>query len=84
MIYVNPAFEQRFSSTGRGRGRASARRTLFEGGAREAILTAVAEGLRSRGREPVRFRLREGEAGFLGLIASPIEAPEKADFASGS
>ena len=43
---------------------------LFAGGGREAILKAVAE-VCDRG-EPVHFRLRENERGYL-AVASPIE-----------
>ncbi len=70
IVYVNPAFERRFCSQGeevRGDDMAS----LFAGGGREAILSAVAE-VCSNG-ETVRFRMREEGHGYLGL-ASPIEA----------
>jgi len=72
VIYVNPAFERSFSkTTDEACGQSLA--TLFEGGAREAILSAVAE-VCARG-ETVHFRLKEAGAAFLGL-ASPIEAED--------
>jgi hypothetical protein len=72
VIYVNPAFERAFSKPAdEACGESLA--VLFEGGGREAILTAVAE-VCSRG-ETVNFRLREAGAAFLGL-ASPIEVAE--------
>ncbi len=71
VVYVNPAFGQRFPQDGspvEGVELVS----LFEGGGREAILNAVAAVC--SGGQTARFRLREGEDGFLGLC-SPIEAP---------
>jgi PAS domain-containing protein len=69
-VYVNPAFERAFKKTlDESRGDALAQ--LFGGGAREAILGAVAE-VCSRG-ETVHFRLKESGAGYLGLC-SPILA----------
>jgi hypothetical protein len=69
-VYVNPAFESRFErAIGRVPGAPLAE--LFEGGAREAVLRAVVVAC-TRG-ESVRFRLREGAAGFS-AVASPIEA----------
>jgi len=70
VIYLNPAFERAFGRPAReSLGQPLA--LLFEGGAREAILGAVAE-VCSRG-ETVSFKLREGTGAYLGL-ASPIEA----------
>jgi hypothetical protein len=68
VIYVNPTFERSFERSGRevqGEQLAS----LFTGGAREAMLSAVAD-VCSRGRTQ-RFRLREAGRGYLAL-ASPI------------
>ena len=71
VIYVNPAFEKRFCPDGEAvEGQPLV--LLFEGGGREAILQAVAD-VCSEGAT-VRFRMREGSRGYLGL-ASPIEAP---------
>ena len=71
-VYVNPAFEAGFSvSRDEARGRSLA--TLFEGGAREAILGAVA-GVCS-GSSTRRFRLRVGDAGYAAQ-ASPIESEQ--------
>jgi hypothetical protein len=67
-VYVNPCFERAFSQTKEavtGVPLAS----LFGGGAREAMLGAVA---RVCGGEPrARFRLREAGTGYLAL-ASPV------------
>jgi hypothetical protein len=69
-VYANPAFELRFErAVGRVPGAPLAE--LFEGGAREAVLRAVVVAC-TQG-ESVRFRLREGSAGFS-AVASPIEA----------
>ncbi|MBW2383419.1 MAG: PAS domain-containing protein [Deltaproteobacteria bacterium] len=69
-VYVNSAFERSFkTSLDAARGEALAQ--LFSGGGREAILGAVAE-VCTRG-ETVSFRLKEGDAAYLGLC-SPIEA----------
>jgi len=70
-IYVNPSFEKRFCPDGE-KVEGQPLVTLFEGGGREAILKAVAD-VCEKGTT-VRFRMREGSRGFLGL-ASPIEAP---------
>ncbi len=71
VVYANPAFERRFAEDGEPvQGRELA--ALFEGGGREAVLTAVAE-VCANGRT-ARFRMREERRGYLGL-ASPIEAP---------
>ncbi|MGH0034395.1 MAG: PAS domain-containing protein [Myxococcota bacterium] len=68
VIYVNPTFEQSFEQTGREvQGELLA--SLFTGGAREAMLGAVAEVCGS-GRTQ-RFRLREAGRGYLALV-SPI------------
>ena len=70
--YVNPAFESRFSVSAEvvtGRPLAS----LFDGGAREAVLQAVAE-VCEKG-ESAHFRVRHGAAGYAGL-ASPIVAED--------
>lgn len=71
-VYVNPAFERDFkaakeSITG------VALASLFEGGAREAVLAAVAGICGGSSRE--RFRLREGGKGYEAL-ASPVEVDE--------
>lgn len=68
-VYVNPAFERDFKAEKRsitGVPLAS----LFEGGAREAVLAAVAGIFQGASRE--RFRLREGGKGFEAM-ASPVE-----------
>ena len=70
--YANPAFEREFkvsqtSITG------ASLASLFEGGAREALLAAVAGICSGSPRE--RFRLREGNKGFDEL-ASPVEVEE--------
>ena len=71
-VYVNPAFEASFSvSRADARGRPLAE--LFEGGAREAILGAVA-GI-CGGSSTRRFRLRVGESGYAAQ-ASPIESEQ--------
>lgn len=68
--YLNPAFERRFDATELGSlGRPLAE--LFEGGAREAVLRAVAR-VCERG-ESVRFRMRAGSAAYA-AVASPIVA----------
>jgi PAS domain-containing protein len=71
-VYVNPAFERDFraskeSITG------VPLASLFEGGARESVLAAVAGIFGGSPRE--RFRLREGGRGFEAL-ASPVEVEE--------
>ncbi len=70
VVFVNPAFERRFPHEG-GPVQGVELVSLFEGGGREAILNAVAAVCKDG--QSVRFRLREGEHGFLGLC-SPIEA----------
>jgi len=70
VVHMNPAFESRFGrelDQSRGKHLAS----LFEGGAREAVLNAVAKVC--AGAEPVRFQLREGGCGYW-AVASPISA----------
>ena len=70
--YVNPAFESRFGVAAAGvRGKPLSK--LFDGGAREAVLAAVAR-VCSDG-ETERFRIRHEGFGFS-AIASPIEASE--------
>ncbi len=70
VIWVNPAFERTFDCSGEAvRGQPLA--MLFDGGGREAVLSAVAE-VCSRS-ETVRFKLRKDGTGFLG-VCSPIEA----------
>jgi signal transduction histidine kinase len=72
VAYVNLAFESMFSvslESTMGAPLAS----LFEGGAREAVLRSVAE-VCDQGKT-VRFRIRQGELGF-GAIASPIVAQD--------
>jgi nitrogen-specific signal transduction histidine kinase len=69
-VYVNPAFESHFgvdSKTIRGQSLSG----LFEGGAREAILRAVADVCGGSGN--AHFQLREGGRGYS-AIASPISA----------
>lgn len=68
VIYVNPSFELGFERSGREvQGELLA--SLFTGGAREAMLGAVAE-VCETGRTQ-RFRVREGGNGYLALV-SPI------------
>ena len=70
VTYVNPAFEKVFRADAESaRGQALA--TVFDGGAREAVLAAVA-GSCSSG-ESVRFRVRHGSKGYS-AVASPIVA----------
>jgi transcriptional regulator with PAS, ATPase and Fis domain len=70
VVHLNPSFESRFQiSLDQARGKELA--TLFEGGAREAILGAVADVC--GGAEPVRFPLRDGDSGYW-AVASPISA----------
>jgi PAS domain-containing protein len=70
VIYLNPAFERAFSKPA-AQALGVPLAMLFEGGGREAVLGAVAE-VCTRG-ETVHFKLKEGDAAYLGL-ASPIEA----------
>lgn len=74
VVYVNPAFERRFGRENQDV-QGSELVELFEGGGREAILNAVAEVCMNG--QSIRFRLREGESGYLGQC-SPIEAPGEA------
>ena len=74
VVYVNPAFEQRFCPGGDDV-LGSEMAGLFEGGGREALLNAVAE-VCANG-STVRFRMREESRGYMG-ICSPIEAPMQA------
>ncbi len=70
--YVNPAFEACFAVTAdEVKGRPLA--LLFEGGVREAVLSAVAE-VCSQGAS-TRFRVRHAGAGYAG-VASPIVAED--------
>jgi len=72
VVHLNPSFESRFQiSLDKVRGAELA--TLFEGGAREAVLSAVADVCGGAG--PVRFQLREGGCGYW-AVASPISAAE--------
>ena len=67
-VYVNPCFERAFSQTKEAASGVPLA-GLFGGGAREAVLSAVA---RVCGGEPrARFRLREAGTGYLAL-ASPV------------
>ena len=68
-VYVNPAFERDFKVS-KSRLSGAPLAGLFEGGAREAVLAAVAGVFRGSPRE--RFRLREGGKGFEAM-ASPVE-----------
>lgn len=72
VVYVNPAFESRFDVRG-GSVMGGSLASLFEGGAREATLRAVADVC--GGGRSVRFQLREGGAGYS-AIASPISAAD--------
>ena len=72
VAYVNPAFETTFDvDAGAVTGRPLA--AVFDGGAREAVLKAVADAC-VRG-ETARFRLRHGSTGY-GAVASPIVADD--------
>jgi nitrogen-specific signal transduction histidine kinase len=68
VVHLNPSFESRFDvslETAQGGLVAS----VFDGGAREAVLRAVAEVLGGAGA--VRFQLREAGCGYT-AVASPI------------
>jgi nitrogen-specific signal transduction histidine kinase len=70
VVWVNPAFESTFDCYADGvRGQPLA--MLFDGGGREAVLSAVAQ-VCARS-ETVRFRLKRDGKGLLG-VCSPIEA----------
>ena len=70
VVHLNPSFESRFNvSLKKAQGGLVA--SLFDGGAREAMLRAVAEVLGGAGA--VRFQLREAGCGYL-AVASPISA----------
>jgi PAS domain-containing protein len=72
VVHLNPPFESCFQvSLDRVRGKERA--TLFEGGAREAVLRAVADVCGGAG--PGRFPLREGDCGYR-AVASPILAED--------
>ena len=67
-VYVNPCFERAFAQT-KEKASGVPLASLFGGGAREAVLLAVAKVC---GGEPrARFRLREAGTGYLAL-ASPV------------
>ncbi|MGH0033271.1 MAG: PAS domain-containing protein [Myxococcota bacterium] len=68
-VYANPAFERDFS-TSKDTLTGVPLASLFEGGAREAVLAAVAGICTGSARE--RFRLREAGRGFEAM-ASPVE-----------
>jgi hypothetical protein len=69
-VYANPCFETRFGVTSGGaHGLPLAR--LFEGGAREQVLQAVAA-VCDQG-EQVRLKLRHGDAGYAAIV-SPVIA----------
>lgn len=70
VVYVNPCFERAFSLV-REETIGVSLAGLFEGGAREAMLDAVARVC--GGAPPMNFRLREGDKGYA-VIASPVEA----------
>jgi len=72
VVYANPAFRSRFCQAG-GDPMGQPLAMVFEGGAREAVLTAVAEVLEFG--QSARLQLREGDCGYTGL-ASPIEAED--------
>ncbi len=72
VVHLNPSFESCFrSSLDQVRGKELA--TLFQGGSREAVLSAVADVCRGAG--PVHFRLREGDCDYR-AVASPISAED--------
>ena len=72
VVHLNPSFESRFlTSLDQARGKELA--TLFEGGAREAVLGAVADVCGGAG--PIRFPLRVGDSGYW-AVASPISAED--------
>ena len=69
-VYVNPRFEQEFAVS-RQEVTGVPLASLFEGGGREAVLDAVARVC--GGAPPTRFRLREGDKGYMAL-ASAVES----------
>lgn len=71
-VYVNPAFE-RFFDTSRDSVTGVPLAGLFEGGARESVLDAVARVC--NGEPRLQFRLRESGRGWVALT-SPVEAEE--------
>jgi PAS domain-containing protein len=71
-VYVNPSFE-RYFETSKESVTGVPLASLFDGGARESVLRAVA-GVCS-GAPSARVRLREGGRGWVAL-ASPVEADE--------
>ncbi len=72
VIFVNPAFRREFCSTSKSP-QGESLSSLFSGGGRESMLTAVAT-VCGKG-ESVKFRLREDGRGYL-AVASPIEADD--------
>lgn len=69
-VYANPAFERAFEiPTGQVAGQPLV--SIFEGGAREAVLGAVARAVTETGR--IRFFVRHGQLGYS-ATASPIES----------
>lgn len=72
IVYANPAFRDRFGAKGDDpMGQPLA--MVFEGGAREVVLTATASVLEQG--DSARLQLREGNYSYTGL-ASPIEAED--------
>jgi PAS fold len=69
-VYVNPSFEREFR-TSRESVTGVSLASLFGGGAREAVLSAVARVC--RGDPPLRMRVREAGKGWV-VLASPVEA----------
>ncbi len=69
-VYANPAFARCFEIQAEGV-QGAPLTELFEGGAREAVLTALARSCAESGR--VRFFIRHGQIGFT-ATASPIES----------
>jgi PAS domain S-box-containing protein len=69
-VYVNPCFEREFGVS-RQEVTGVPLASLFEGGGREGVLDAVARVC--GGAPPARFRLREGDKGYV-VLASAVEA----------
>ncbi len=69
-VYTNPAFTRAFEIQAEGV-QGAPLTDLFEGGAREAVLTALARSCAESGR--VRFFIRHGQVGYT-ATASPIES----------
>lgn len=72
-VYANPAFERCFEISATKIG-GHPLTSIFEGGAREAVLNAVARSCTETGR--VRFFVRHGQVGYS-ATASPIESGGK-------